>query len=841
VIVEARDDHANVDPTFTSLVTLEFVNNAGNPVLGALSGATATASLGIATFPTLSVNKVGTGYTIRAAASGGAAASATSSAFNITPGLANSLAFTVNPSNATSNATIAPAVKVTAFDVNSNVATSFNGNVVVAIGTNPAGGALAGTVTQAAVAGVTTFSTLRINNVGVGYTLTATAGLPGGAAGSAAFDILASTATQLVFTVHPKTTIAGDPITGTLADVEVTARDASGQTATSFDGPGNDVTLDIAPGTGTPGASLGGTVTVQAANGVAVFSAINIDLAGTNYKLRATGTGIPTPATSGFFSITPGAADHLEFKVQPSNATALAAITPQVEVKAVDALGNVATSYTSGVTVSIGTNPSGGTLSGTTLKAAVAGVASFNDLSIDLSGVGYTLDASDGALPTIGSGAFDITPAASSRLVFTTQPSAATAGQSIVPAVVLTAQDAVGTTLTGFTGNVTVSITAGTGVNGATLSGTATVAAVSGVATFSNLSIDKKGSGYRLSATASGLAGATSNTFVINGGTATRLDFTTDPVTTTAGQTITPAVVVNARDNFGNVDANFTGNVTLAISTNPGNGTLSGTATVAAIAGVATFNDLSIDKSGTGYRLTALSGALTTDISQAFSINGGPVDHLTFTVAPSNAVAGADISNPNIRVTAFDALGNVAAGFGGDVTLAITPGTGTLGAVLSGLATATAASGVAEFVGALSIDKAGTGYTLSATSPGVTGTTSATFNITPAAVTKLGFVVQPSNTAANATITPPVQVAAQDAFGNTVTTINGGGVTLIIGTNAGGPGTILTGGGPAAFTNGVATLAGLSINNPGNGYTLSASSTGPVLTGVISNAFNITP
>jgi hypothetical protein len=214
---------------------------------------------------------------------------------------------------------------------------------------------------------------------------------------------------------------------------------------------------------------------------------------------------------------------------------------------------------------------------------------------------------------------------------------------------------------------------------------------------------------------------------------------------------------------------------------------------------------------------------------------------LTFTVAPSNAVAGADISNPNIRVTAFDALGNVAAGFGGDVTLAITPGTGTLGAVLSGLATATAASGVAEFVGALSIDKAGTGYTLSATSPGVTGTTSATFNITPAAVTKLGFVVQPSNTAANATITPPVQVAAQDAFGNTVTTINGGGVTLIIGTNAGGPGTILTGGGPAAFTNGVATLAGLSINNPGNGYTLSASSTGPVLTGVISNAFNITP
>ena len=49
--------------------------------------------------------------------------------------------------------------------------------------------------------------------------------------------------------------------------------------------------------------------------------------------------------------------------------------------------------------------------------------------------------------------------------------------------------------------------------------------------------------------------------------------------------------------------------VTLAIGTNPGSGTLSGTVTVAAVNGVATFSNLSINKAGTGYTLTAADGS----------------------------------------------------------------------------------------------------------------------------------------------------------------------------------------------------------------------------------------
>jgi Tol biopolymer transport system component len=59
--------------------------------------------------------------------------------------------------------------------------------------------------------------------------------------------------------------------------------------------------------------------------------------------------------------------------------------------------------------VAIGTNPSGGTLSGTTMIIAVAGVATFSNLSIDKAGTGYTLQATSGALTAATSAAFNIT------------------------------------------------------------------------------------------------------------------------------------------------------------------------------------------------------------------------------------------------------------------------------------------------------------------------------------------------------------------------------------------------------------------------------------------------
>jgi hypothetical protein len=67
-------------------------------------------------------------------------------------------------------------------------------------------------------------------------------------------------------------------------------------------------------------------------------------------------------------------------------------------VEVVDAFGNVETGDNSDtITLSLGANPSGGTLSGTLTLTVVNGVATFSDLSIDLVGDGYTLHATAGA------------------------------------------------------------------------------------------------------------------------------------------------------------------------------------------------------------------------------------------------------------------------------------------------------------------------------------------------------------------------------------------------------------------------------------------------------------
>jgi uncharacterized Zn-binding protein involved in type VI secretion len=58
----------------------------------------------------------------------------------------------------------------------------------------------------------------------------------------------------------------------------------------------------------------------------------------------------------------------------------------------------------------------------------------------------------------------------------------------------------------------------------------------------------------------------------------------------------------------------------MAILTNPGGGTLSGTTTQTAVNGVATFNNLSINNTGNGYTLRATSSGLTQANSNSFNI-----------------------------------------------------------------------------------------------------------------------------------------------------------------------------------------------------------------------------
>lgn len=83
----------------------------------------------------------------------------------------------------------------------------------------------------------------------------------------------------------------------------------------------------------------------------------------------------------------------LEFFVQPDGAVAGSPFTQQPVVRVLDGMGAVITSYTGDVTIVAGL-PDGGTLSGTTVIPAVAGVASFTNLSIDTANANAFLQAS---------------------------------------------------------------------------------------------------------------------------------------------------------------------------------------------------------------------------------------------------------------------------------------------------------------------------------------------------------------------------------------------------------------------------------------------------------------
>src|SRR3989442_665517 len=414
------------------------------------------------------------------------------------------------------------------------------------------------------------------------------------------------------------------------------------------------------------GSTLGGTTTVAAVNGVARFVDLSLNRTGTGYTFTESASGF-TPGTSTAFDITPGTATQLAFTVQPSNTVAGAAISPAVQVTALDAAGNPVPSFTGSVTVALGNNPGGSTLSGTTTVTAANGVASFSPLTLDKTGTSYTLTPTATRLNPAMSSGFSIPPGAATQLVFGTQPGPTVANRQITPAVKVRALDAFGNVATEFTGPVAIAL--GSNPGGSTLSGTTPVAAVSGVATFF-VSLNKAGTGYTLTASAGGFAPVTSTAFDITPGTATQLAFTVPPSNTVAGAAISPAVQITALDPAGNPVPSFTGSVTVALGSNPGGSTLSGTTTVAAVNGGATFGELSLNKTGTGSPLTATATGLNTATSSSFDITAGVATQLVFSTQPSTTVANRLIT-PAVKVRALDALRNLVPSFTRSLTVAL--------------------------------------------------------------------------------------------------------------------------------------------------------------------------
>ena len=150
-------------------------------------------------------------------------------------------------------------------------------------------------------------------------------------------------------------------------------------------------------------------------------------------------------------------------------------------------------------------------------------------------------------------------------------------------------------------------------------------------------------------------------------GTATQLGRSVQPANGFDGGTF--GVAVQARDAFNNIATSYTGTVALALDSPPAGVSLQGTTSVAAFAGVATFNALKVSGSGTGLHLRASGTSITgTVASNAFDITSSPATTLVLSTPPSQKKT---FQPDHMVVQARNALGAVDPNFTGTLQLSL--------------------------------------------------------------------------------------------------------------------------------------------------------------------------
>ena len=805
--------HSTLPVPLAVAVTDAFGNPvAGVPVAWAVTGG--GGSVSVASSNTNALGVATTAWTLGLSAGGGAvvasatglAGSPVSFASTAIASAATKLAIVTQPANVAAGASITPSIVVQALDSTNNPVGTFAGSVSLAIGTNPGAATLGGTTTVTASGGVATFTGVTLNKAGTGYALVASAGGLT-AIGSAAFNVTNGSAVALA--VSGGNNQGGAVATALGSSLAVTVTDGSGNPV-----PGVTVNWSVAGG----GGSLGALSSVTNGAGLASTTWTLGALAGLQ-SVTATAAGLAgSPATISATAAA-GSATKLAITVQPASATAGVNVAPSLVVTAEDASGNVATTFSGNVALALSTNPGGATLGGTTSVNAVAGVATFTNVSLNRAASGYRISATAGGLALDNSAAFAISAAAPAAITVS-------GGNNQAGAIALILGSPLSVTVTDAFGNPVagVSVNWSVGGGGGSLTSAATTTNSAGVATDS-WTLGSLLGAQTATATATGLAGSPV-TFSASAlaGVATRLIMSVQPVSTIAGTAL--SLVATAEDALGNLATSFTGAVSLGFGANPGSASLGGTTSVTAVAGVATFTGISIVKAAAGYSLAASASGLAVATSGSFEIGAAaPASAVVSGVNGQSGAIGQLLGTP-VSLTVLDAYANPVP----NVTVNWTVTSG--GGFLSNSSVQTNASGVATnawtlgtLLGTQTIIAAPAAlanFPLTITATGVVG-----------AAAKLLVSSVPATVVAGTAIGSSIIVTAQDAFGNAVTSFNGV-VSLALGVNPGGD--ALAGTTGVTAVNGVATFSNVSLTKAAAGYTIIASASGvtPISTGSFS-------
>jgi hypothetical protein len=402
------------------------------------------------------------------------------------------------------------------------------------------------------------------------------------------------------------------------------------------------------------------------------------------------------------------AGSHLVVSGFPSPVTA--GTSNSITVTAEDANGHVLTGYSG--TVHFSSSDHQATLPADyTFTPADAGMHTFGNLVTLRTAGTQSITAQDLGNPTIGGtqGNITVNPAAAIAFSVSGYPASVTAGTA--QNLTVTAVDVYGNLATGYTGTVHITSSDPQASLPAdhTLSG--------GTGTFA-VTLKTAGS-QAITATDTVTTSITGNQpgITVSPAAAASLALSGLPSAVTAGTAAN--VTVTLKDAYGNLAAGYRGTVHFS-STDPHAALPADYAFTAADAGAHTFTNLVTLKTAGSQAVTATdtaSGSLSGN-QPGITVSPAAASQLLVTTQPpATVLAGAGFG---LTVTAEDPYGNVATGFSGGVALALASNPG--GATLGGTTSTSASQGVAAFSG-LTLDKAGVGYTIQATSASLTSAT----------------------------------------------------------------------------------------------------------------------
>lgn len=249
-------------------------------------------------------------------------------------------------------------------------------------------------------------------------------------------------------------------------------------------------------------------------------------------------------------------------------------------------------------------------------------------------------------------------------------------------------------------------------------------------------------------------------------GPATKLVFAVPPATVEAGLAMATPVQVALVDAQGHpVLVDDTTSISIALGGGTPGATLLGETTAVAKRGVATFENLQINESGSDFVLVASAKSVASGTSPPFDVTPAPTATLAFVSRPTNGVAGVRFSLVSVEL--LDVFGNRVFDSTTPVTIALGESNGD--AVLEGTTTVTAARGLAKFSD-LTISKADSPYTIVVSAPGFPPIESDRFGVWAGTVdsAQSEFTFDADSALASGTDPITLTFLAKDGFGNLV-------------------------------------------------------------------------